>query len=145
MNRHGSGASRTAVLVAAMAATLVLVALLSVHVVSQTELARGRDGSLPLSTRLSATRQAIRLEPWRRDAASEAALLEATMLRHDGDLDGAKRVLKAAYLRDRDNTELRRVLSEVNREIETRDARKAHQQHGHEGPGGSLAPEDVER
>ena len=80
-----------------------------------------------------------------REARSRAAVLEGESLLAAGDLDAAKAVLKAAFLRDRSNSELESLLARVNAEIEARDARKAHQQHGHEGTGGVLAPEDVER
>ena len=80
-----------------------------------------------------------------REARSRAAVQEGESLLAAGDLDAAKAVLKSAFLRDRSNSEIESLLARVNAEIEARDARKAHQQHGHEGTGGVLAPEDVER
>jgi hypothetical protein len=125
--------------------TILLVGLvLYGHVTAGNALGRSHDASLSLQQRLASAREARRLEPWRPAARSQAALLEGTILVQQNDLDAAKRVLKAAYLQDRGNVELRALLADVNRQIEVRDARKAHQQHGHEGPGGSLAPEDVE-
>jgi hypothetical protein len=80
-----------------------------------------------------------------RQLASDTAMLEGKRLLDAGRLDEAKVVLKDAYLADRGNRPLRELLREVNLAIGDRDAAKAHLQHGHEGPGGTLRPEDVER
>lgn len=127
---------------------LLLVALsvpAILHLMTQGFLARSRSTALPLASRLELARGAARLEPWRTEASSQAALLEGTILYEQGNLDGAKAVLGDARLKDLSNESLEALLRTVNLEIIVRDSRKAHQQHGHEGPGGTLAPEDVER
>ena len=131
--------------VLAVVGLIAVIVLASVHFVAQDALARSRDEAMTPPERLAEARTALRLEPWRRDIVGETAFIEGTILRDRGDLDGAKRVLVAALERDSTDRRLRPLLVEVNREILVRDARKAHQQHGHEGPGGSLRPEDVER
>ena len=133
------------VIVLAVAGLIALIGLASVHFVAQDALVRSRDEALTLPERLAAARAALRLEPWRRDIVGETAFIEGTLLLDQGDLDEAKRVLGAALGRDSSDRRLRPLLTAVNREILIRDARKAHQQHGHEGPGGSLRSEDVER
>ena len=129
----------------AVVGLIAVTVLASVHLVAQDALARSRDEALTPPERLAEAQTALRLEPWRRDIVGETAFIEGTLLRDQGDLDGAKRVLVAALERESTDRRLRPLLVEVNREILVRDARKAHQQHGHEGPGGSLRPEDVER
>ena len=133
------------VIVLAVVGLIAVTVLASVHLVAQDALARSRDEALTPPERLAEAQTALRLEPWRRDIVGETAFIEGTLLRDQGDLDGAKRVLVAALERDSTDRRLRPLLVEVNREILVGDARKAHQQHGHEGPGGSLRPEDVER
>ena len=133
------------VIAVAVVGLIAVIVLASVHLVAQDALARSRDEALTPPERLAEAQTALRLEPWRRDLAGETAFIEGTILRDRGDLDGAKRVLVAALERDSTGRRLRSLLVEVNRAILVRDARKAHQQHGHEGPGGSLRPEDVER
>lgn len=44
-----------------------------------------------------------------------------------------------------DMLELRAVLRKANITVEGKEAGRAHRQHGHEGPGGTLRPEDIER
>ena len=129
----------------AVVGLIAVTVLASVHLVAQDALARSRDEALTPAERLAEAQTALRLEPWRRDIVGATAFIEGTILRGRGDLDGAKRVLVAALERESTDRRLRPLLVEVNREILVRDARKAHQQHGHEGPGGSLRPEDVER
>ena len=129
----------------AVVGLIAVIVLASVHLVAQDALARSRDEALTPPERLAEAQTALRLEPWRRDIVGETAFIEGTILRDRGDLDGAKRVLVAALERESTDRRLRPLLVEVNREILVRDARKAHQQHGHEGPDGSLRPEDVER
>ena len=72
------------------------------------------------------------------EASSEAATLVAA-----GELEEAKAVLVEAWDLDRDNTELREQIREVNQAMIARDSRKAHVLHGREGPGGELEPEDL--
>jgi len=115
-----------------------------VHLMATSSLQRSRNTVLPSATRVTLARQAARLEPWRVDASSQLALLEGATLYEKGDLAEAKRVLGEARLQDLSNKDLEALLRKVNRDIIVRDSRKAHQQHGHEGPGGTLAPEDVE-
>lgn len=144
MSRIATRRHALVLLVVALAA-VALFGVVSVHLVAQDAVTRSRDTTFTSPERLAAAHEALRLEPWRRDIVGEAALIEAAMLQDQGDLDGAKRVLVAALARDATGRELRRLLTRVNQEILIRDARKAHQQHAHEGSDGSLRPEDVER
>ena len=132
-----------ALLVAVVVVVLFTVGV--VHLMATSSLQRSRNTVLPSATRVTLARQAARLEPWRVDASSQLALLEGATLYEKGDLAEAKRVLGEARLQDLSNKDLEALLRKVNRDIIVRDSRKAHQQHGHEGPGGTLAPEDVER
>lgn len=50
-----------------------------------------------------------------------------------------------AHRQEPDMIELRAVLRKANLTVEGKEAGRAHRQHGHEGPGGTLRPEDVER
>lgn len=79
--------------------------------------------------------RALALDDWQRGAELLAA----------GDYEGAIAVLDVAYRHDLGDQEL---LALYRRAQETQAAatnRKAHLQHGHEGPGGTLTPSQVER
>jgi hypothetical protein len=49
------------------------------------------------------------------------------------------------YRDDPDMRELRTLLGQANHTVEAKEAGRAHRQHGHEGPGGTLGPGDIER
>jgi hypothetical protein len=102
-----------------------------------------------LSERAAAARLASGLEPWDRDLARQASVLtlwdEGERLLEVGDYNAAVDTLREAYRADVGNAELLALFKEAQ-EIQALDTnRKAHLQHGHEGPGGTLGPEDLER
>jgi hypothetical protein len=133
---------RTIALVIALLAVCAIAAL-GTHLTAMRDLARSRDSSLALAARAQQAERAARLEPFRTDLHSWSAELHGELLLRNGKLEEARSLLIAAYARDRSNTELRAVLRKVNLARIVRDSRKAHQQHGHEGPGGTLRPQDL--
>lgn len=80
---------------------------------------------------------------WSIKSRQNSASTRAETLFEAGELEAAKEVLVEAWALDRDNTELREQMREINEAMVVRDSRKAHVLHGREGPGGELAPEDL--
>jgi len=132
--------SRIATAVAALA-VCVSIAL----GVSAWQSALSRDEALDMEARARSARRAATLRPWDPDAHTAAALLTGRVLASRGELERARRLLADTWLDNRDADDLRSELGSVSKAIERRDSRKAHVQHGREGPQGELDPEDVIR
>lgn len=103
------------------------------------------DRTLPLGARVSAADRMMRLRPFSTSTEVRYAILRGRQLFVAGQWAQAQTLLYETYLRNIGNQPLRRELSTVNLAIQARDAGKAHRQHGHEGPGGTLQPGDIER
>lgn len=124
--------------VATLLAGVLLIA--GVGVRAQVSYARADDRTLSLRERIVAARDAAELKPSRIDYAERLAILSAEDMIATGRLDDAKRRLLGAYLADREDATLAGKLRQVNLALIARDARKAHQLHAKEGPGGILPP-----
>lgn len=79
-----------------------------------------------------------------------AGWLEGQQLLDEGDYNRAVTILAAAYKLDvaddgRGDPALLAVFRQAQAVQARETVRKAHLQHGHEGPGGTLTPDDVER
>jgi hypothetical protein len=62
-----------------------------------------------------------------------------------GDYNGAVELLGEAYRADVGNSELLDLFKRAQATQALATNRKAHLQHAHEGPGGTLRPQDIER
>ena len=147
-----SGPARTenrhrAVLAIATALAVLLVAL-ALHV---TAVAASRRAQEPggLARRAGAARLAAKLEPWNTEFARRARVLglwELGQRQLDaGDYNGAVDTLGVAYAHDVGNAALLELFKRAQATQALASNRKAHLQHGHEGPGGTLRPQDIER
>jgi hypothetical protein len=143
---RGAADSRRSVQIALALVTLAAIAAVSAvgYLVSQ-EAAIAADGSLPLSARTQAARRVMHFQQFSGSAEVTYAILEGRRLFAAKEWDEAQKLLYETYLRHIGNKPLRAELSVVSKAIILRDAGKAHKQHGHEGPGGTLRPEDVEQ
>ena len=144
----GSRGRRTAIVAVAVAALLLLV-LVGLGAAGGAAHRRSFDPNRPLEQRVTDAQTAHRLAPWNASyGVREFAMvnwLKGGQLLDAGDYSGAVNVLREAYRRDVGEQELLALFQRAQ-EIETLATnRKAHLQHGHEGPGSSLRPQDVER
>jgi len=99
--------------------------------------------------RASYARTAARIEPFRTAYVVHADHLrgwaEGARLLDAGDYNRAVAVLNETLRRGPDDPELVALYRKATRIQALETNKKAHLQHGHEGPGGTLRPEDIER
>lgn len=98
-----------------------------------------------LAKREACARAAQRIDPWSRRYRVRVKWLAGDAALAAGDYNEAVVLLGEAY---RDHVGDRALLADFRRaqELQALETnRKAHLQHGHEGPGGTLAPGDIER
>ena len=107
------------------------------------------DSSATLEQRAASASLAHKLAPWSAQYGRRSQLLSAWVLGEQqlgrGDYNAAVDTLDAAYRLDIGNSELLALYRRAQETQSLETNRKAHLQHGHEGPGGTLAPGDVER
>jgi len=149
----GTAASRASrrTIVAVMVA--LLIALLVGSVVWHLRAESAYRGSLktgsPLGTRYVDAYTAAALEPWNARYAQRerlvAAWLRADTLLASGDYKKAVALLSVALGRTPAEPDLLALYREAQAVQSLETNRKAHLQHGHEGPGGTLTPSDIER
>jgi len=99
----------------------------------------------PLAARIESASRATALEPWNRTFEVRRIRLQAERLFLAEDFDAAHALMQPVIAAREGDAEFVEYYHVVNAEWVAASARKAHQQHGHEGPGGTLRPEDVER
>jgi hypothetical protein len=131
-----------------LAATAILGVVVVLHLTASAAASRAeRLGSL--AERLEAARLAATIEPWNpafRLHVRELRLWErGQQLLDVGDYNGSVDALREAYADDVGNNELLALFKQAQATQALETNRKAHLQHGHEGPGGTLRPEDIER
>lgn len=145
-DRHPRGRHRQRALLSAV--VLLASVILAVHIAAVYSY-RASLGDSPISQRAASARIASRLEPFRRDFAAHAQHLGvwargATLL-EEGDYNRAVATLNRALQTGPDEPGLVALYREASRIQSIETVKKAHLQHGHEGPGGTLDPEDIER
>lgn len=135
--------------VAALGIGVALAVTLSWHVSAGTAFERSISTSRPLADRVAAAAQAHSMEPWNAAFELRFRLLSAWLLGKQqlerGDYNAAVETLDAAYRLDIGNPELLALYHTAQEAQALATNRKAHLQHGHEGPGGTLRPQDIER
>lgn len=136
---------KTLAILAVAAALFVFAAL---HITA-TAAAHRAETSGPLAKRVASARLAARLEPWNPTFVRRSRVMTLWELGQrqlaSGDYNRAVDTLRAAYRDDVGNTDLLDLFKEAQATQALETNRKAHLQHGHEGPGGTLRPEDIER
>lgn len=134
-------------------ATIVVVGLLAlvavgVGLAAQTASRTSFDSSTPLEQRAASAARAHALLPWDAAYTRRSRLLSAWLLGKQqlarGDYNAAVETLGTAYRLDIGNPELLALYRKAQDTQTLATNRKAHLQHGHEGPGGTLRPQDIE-
>lgn len=131
---------------AAVAVALAVAVLLALALAGAAEIAYRASfsaGSDP-AKREACARAAQRIDPWSRRYRARVRWLAGDAALAAGNYNEAVVLLGEAY---RDQVGDRALLADFRRaqELQALETnRKAHLQHGHEGPGGTLAPGDVE-
>jgi hypothetical protein len=128
-----------AVLAVAIVATAVLAAAAGFSYL------RAGDTSLPLAARYSAATQALKLVPWLPAVRARQGYLHSQVLFGEGRLLAATDAIAAAYRDAVGDPVLLAWFRKMQDALALNSNRKAHLQHGHEGPGGTLKPSDIER
>jgi len=136
-HRRWTPAIAVAMLAVALAIAGVHAAAVSAH--------RGSWEEASLEARTASARRAAALEPWSREYANRVLWLEGESALDAGDYKTAVSTLREAYRADVGNPELLALFKRAQQVEALETNKKAHLQHGHEGPGGTLAPEDIER
>lgn len=130
----------TAVTIAAMALVLAVVWAGSAQLAYRASFSAGRA----LDKREECARMAARIDPWSRRYRVRSRWLAGDRAIETGDYLRAVVLLGEAYRDDVGNNELLADFRRAQDALSLETNRKAHLQHGHEGPGGTLAPGDVE-
>ena len=138
----------TAAIVVAVVVILALTALEYHHSATKSFRASTRAG-IPIEVRAADAQRAALLEPWNTRFRMRAAYVKAwlrgeELLRH-GDYKDAVNVLSTAIGHTLAEPDLLALYHRAQDTQTLETNRKAHLQHGHEGPGGTLLPTDVER
>jgi hypothetical protein len=147
MPTDGQSTVTRAAVVGAVVFALLVAAALAWHAVASSAFSASSTG--PLDRRRAAAARASAMEPWNSGFAWRVGVLadwaRGQELLDSGDYKSAVNVLAVAYRGDVGNTELLALFkrAQVMQSAETN--RKAHLQHGHEGPGGTLTPDQIER
>jgi len=106
-------------------------------------------GEGPVATRATYARVAARIEPFNARYAADADHLlgwaRGARLLESGDYNRAVAVLNETLRTGPDEPGLVALYKRATRIQAVETNKKAHLQHGHEGPGGTLRPEDIER
>ena len=145
---HARGAT-----VARIGAVVVIALALAAagwHLVAWSAYRHTYDGSSsPLATRAAYAAKAARLEPFNRSFATRDLVfrmwVRGKKLLEEGDYEDAIKALDIAYRNDIGDAELLALYHEAQDVQSEATNRKAHLQHGHEGPGGTLTPDQLER
>ena len=126
---------------------LAVIFAVSWHVSADMTYQRSFDRGLPLGQRASAARFAATLEPWNGRLATRAVLMakwqQGSELVSQGAYLPATLELADAYKLDVGDSELLALFQKAQQGLSIDSNFKAHIQHGHEGTGGTLRPQDL--
>ena len=140
---------RRAVLAIIAVATLLVAALVGLNGLADAAYRRSLDPTRSLEQRVLDAQAARCLAPWSRTLRVREFVMVTWLggrrILDAGDYSRAVDVLRAAYRQDVGDQELLALFRKAQDIEAVATTRKAHLQHGHEGPGSSLEPQDVER
>lgn len=136
------GRQRTHALAIALLLSIALLA--SYHAAAHARY-RASFGDDALLARISSADRARDLEPWNRTFEIRWIRLEAERLFLAEEYDAAHALMEPVIAAREFDEDFVEYYHTVSQEWIAWSAGKAHQQHGHEGPGGTLDPEDVVR
>jgi hypothetical protein len=149
---HGSesGSSRrTPAVIAIVVALLLVASALAWHAHARSAYWASISLGVPLETRYADAYTAAALEPWNSRYTDRsryvAAWLRADTLLSAGASNEAVALLSATIGRTLAEPDLLALYHKAQAAQAVDTNRKAHLQHAHEGPGGTLRPSDIER
>ena len=129
--------------------TVLVAAGLAVHLTAGGAYRHSFSATLPLKERTASAETAHRLEPWDSRYATRALVtrkwLRGSVLLSQGAALPAMLELGDAYALDVGDQELLALFKKAQQQLSIDSNYKAHVQHAHEGPGGTLRPQDVLR
>jgi hypothetical protein len=135
--------------VVAAAAVALAIAAIAWHAYATLSYQRSFDAKLSLIARRDAAARAAHMEPWDAHFATRATVMRlwqhGSALLAQGAALPAMLELGEAYRLDVGDKELLALFKQSQAQLDYDSNRKAHLQHGHEGPGGTLRPQDLER
>ena len=119
--------------------------LLVLHAYASWQVFLGRDVSRPLAARRASAATARAMEPWNPTMRATYGYVVSQLLFARGHHSQAVDVMAAAYKDAVGDAEMLAYFRRIQDALTLETNRKAHLQHGHEGPGGTLKPGDIER
>jgi hypothetical protein len=146
---HGSRRGR-GLLVTAFAVALIAIALAATyHLTASKWYGDSFDRAATLDARAQSAQRAAGLEPWNSRYATRAIVMQkwrhAAILLSQGASLPATKELGEAYKLDIGDQELLALFKKSQGALAVDSNFKAHIQHAHEGPGGTLRPQDLMR
>lgn len=147
LERHAR-AQALVVIVSVLIAIGMLV-MLGVHFSAVRAYQASFDRRMTLAQRADSAAFARRLEPWNQQCVTRAIVMQkweqgAIYLSQGADLPAMEQ-LAAAYRLDVGDAELLALFKKSQAQLTLDSNFKAHIQHAHEGPGGTLRPQDLLR
>jgi hypothetical protein len=141
---------RRGVLVTAFVVALVALALASIyHLTADRWYRDSFDRGATLDARAQSAQRAATFEPWNARYATRAIVMQkwrhAAILLSQGASLPATKELGEAYKLDIGDQELLALFKKSQAALAVDSNFKAHIQHAHEGPGGTLRPQDLMR
>ncbi len=134
------------------AAGVMLLFVAGLHLFGVWQYARAGDASLTTLERVQAADTARRIEPFEQSWKARYGALRAqyayeaaTKFYAEGELVQAVDAMTTAYRYAVGNKKYLAYFVKLQDDLTAATNRKAHLQHGHEGPGGTLRPQDIER
>jgi protein involved in polysaccharide export with SLBB domain len=140
---------RIALLVCLGLLAILVAGGLALHVTATTAYRRSFERTETLQQRSEAAAFARTLEPWDSRFGARAVVMHkwlrgSVLLSQGADLP-AMLELQAAYRLDVGDQELLALFKKAQEQLTVHSNFKAHIQHAHEGPGGTLRPQDLMR
>lgn len=114
------------------------------HAIALSAYAASKDAPT-LAERAAGANRAASLEPWNRTFEVRAIRLQAERLFDEREYDAAHALMQPVIAAGDGGREFVAYYHEVTRVWADKSSAKAHLQHGHEGPGGTLTTSDIER
>jgi hypothetical protein len=128
---------------------VLVVAAVALHLTAEAAYRRSFSASVALADRNTDAQQAHQLEPFNAGYATRAVVMQkwlhgSILLSQDAALP-AMQELADAYRLDVGDQELLALFKKAQRQLSIDSNFKAHIQHAHEGPRGTLRPQDLLR
>jgi hypothetical protein len=126
---------------------LLVVGGLALHLTASNAYQRSFNRAASLQQRADGAALAHKLAPWDSRYATRSTVMDkwlrGSVLLSRGDDLRAMLELQEAYRLDVGDQELLALFKKSQEQLNINSNYKAHVQHGHEGPGGTLRPEDL--